>query len=246
MPGEVITYTVDVANPNPPGNDATGVTFQDIIDPQTTRFGADFDLRVSPLAINDTYSAEQNVTLNVPAAGVLSNDTGVPAPTVGGIPGCVDVAAPFVCTTTAGGTVTLNTNGSFSYTPINAGFTGADTFTYTATNGQTAPNPGVDDVATVTINVDAAPTVTSTTPTNGAIDQATTANIDITFSEAVNVTGAWFTISCTSSGAHTATVTGRADDFHAQSGHRFHPGRDLYGHSGRGAGYGSGHQRSAR
>src|SRR5688572_4740587 len=30
VPGEVITYTVDVANPNPPGpgNDATGVTFQ--------------------------------------------------------------------------------------------------------------------------------------------------------------------------------------------------------------------------
>ena len=33
-----------------------------------------------------------------------------------------------------------------------------------------------------------------------------TANVEITFSEPVNATGSWFTISCGASGAHTATV----------------------------------------
>ena len=63
-------------------------------------------------------------------------------------------------------------------------------------------------MATVTINVDAAPTVQSTTPADNAVNQNTDTNIGITFSEPVNVTGSWFTISCSVSGAHTAAVTG--------------------------------------
>jgi hypothetical protein len=43
--------------------------------------------------------------------------------------------------------LTLNTNGSFTYTPA-AGFIGTDTFTYTASDGSLSSN-----VATVTINV---------------------------------------------------------------------------------------------
>ena len=64
--------------------------------------------------------------------------------------------------TTQGGTVTLNADGSFTYNPA-AAFTGVDTFTYTATNGLT-PN----DTAQVTINVDAAPSVVSTTPADAS------------------------------------------------------------------------------
>ena len=56
--------------------------------------------------------------------------------------------------------------------------------------------------------VDAAPTVSSTDPGSGATDVATTANIGITFNEAVNATGTWYTISCLLSGSHTATVSG--------------------------------------
>ncbi len=54
---------------------------------------------------------------------------------------------------------------------------------------------------------DAAPVVASTSPADGATGVATTANIVINFSESVNVSGTWFTISCSASGAHTASVT---------------------------------------
>jgi len=60
---------------------------------------------------------------------------------------------------------------------------------------------------------DAAPFVASTTPANSASNVALNANITINFSEPVNVTGTWFTISCTSSGAHTATVSGGPSTF---------------------------------
>ncbi|MFL5800804.1 MAG: Ig-like domain-containing protein, partial [Roseiflexaceae bacterium] len=62
-------------------------------------------------------------------------------------------------------------------------------------------------------NGDAAPTVASTTPSNSATGIALNANIDITFSEPVNVTGSWFSISCANSGAHTATVSGGPTTF---------------------------------
>ena len=55
---------------------------------------------------------------------------------------------------------------------------------------------------------DAAPSVASKTPTNGAVDVANDANVSITFSEDVAVSGAWYSISCTTSGAHAATVSG--------------------------------------
>jgi hypothetical protein len=56
--------------------------------------------------------------------------------------------------------------------------------------------------------IDEAPTVSSTAPGDGASDVAAATNISITFSEAVNVTGSWFSISCTTSGDHTASVSG--------------------------------------
>jgi len=60
---------------------------------------------------------------------------------------------------------------------------------------------------------DAAPTVTSTTPSNGATNVPLAANIALDFSEPVDVAGAWFTIVCTSSGTHTATVSGGPSSF---------------------------------
>ena len=60
---------------------------------------------------------------------------------------------------------------------------------------------------------DAAPTVSSTSPTNDATGVALGANVSITFSEAVDVTGSWFTISCVTSGVHSATVSGGPTSF---------------------------------
>ncbi|RUA17925.1 MAG: hypothetical protein DSY55_01185 [Clostridia bacterium] len=56
-----------------------------------------------------------------------------------------------------------------------------------------------------------APDVATTTPADGATDVAIDANIIVTFSEAVNVTGNWFLIDCTKSGQRQVadtTVTG--------------------------------------
>ncbi|MDP9371359.1 MAG: Ig-like domain-containing protein, partial [Chloroflexota bacterium] len=60
---------------------------------------------------------------------------------------------------------------------------------------------------------DAAPTVSSTTPADGAADVAADATITIGFSEAVNVTGDWYRIECATSGAHAATAGGAAQRY---------------------------------
>lgn len=57
-------------------------------------------------------------------------------------------------------------------------------------------------------DVDLAPTVTSTTPADGEAQAAVNANVTIAFSEPVNVAGTWFDITCSTSRAHSATVSG--------------------------------------
>ncbi len=60
---------------------------------------------------------------------------------------------------------------------------------------------------------DTAPVVTGTTPANGDVNVTVDANIVIDFSEPVTLTGSWFTIEGSSSGIHTATVSGSAQSF---------------------------------
>jgi hypothetical protein len=55
---------------------------------------------------------------------------------------------------------------------------------------------------------DVAPFVASSNPASGALGVARNANVEITFSEPVDVTGTWYSISCASSGAHTAVASG--------------------------------------
>jgi len=55
---------------------------------------------------------------------------------------------------------------------------------------------------------DSAPAVSSTAPANNAVEVAVNSNITVTFSEPVNVTDPWFTLSCTLSNAHTTAVSG--------------------------------------
>jgi uncharacterized repeat protein (TIGR01451 family) len=187
-PGETITYDVNVSNSG--ASDATGVNFTDTIDPNTTLVPG--SLRVSPLAFADSYNATKGIALSISAPGVLANDTGTPAPT----------AQPIAAgATTQGGTVTLNANGSFNYTPP-AGFEGADTFNYTATNGLSP-----SDTATVTINVDAGPTVTTTSPINGATSVAQNSNITVNFSEPVNATTGSFSVQCPVGSPQTFTLS---------------------------------------
>jgi len=90
-----------------------------------------------PIANNDSYTAVHGQPLTVGAPGVLGNDV-----SQSGNP----LTAALV-TGPSNGTVTLNANGSFTYT-ANANFAGQDTFTYTASDGLAASN-----AATVTISV---------------------------------------------------------------------------------------------
>ena len=92
---------------------------------------------------------------------------------------------------------------------------------------------------------DAAPSVTSRSPGIDATDVATAANVSVTFSEPVNVTGSWYSISCATSGSPHRGGERRADDLHARSRRRLRGRRELHGDDRRGAGLRPGHDRPA-
>ena len=73
---------------------------------------------------------------------------------------------------------------------------------------------------------DAPPKVISIYPSNGLTNIAPSSNVAIVFSEAVTLTSGWFTIACTVSGSHTATVSG------GPSSYTLNPDKDFaYGES---------------
>ncbi len=77
-------------------------------------------------------------------------------------------------------------------------------------------------VTAATSVVDLPPTVTSTTPGHRVLSGvAFNANIDVTFSEPVTVTGAWYAIACTTSGSHSAIVSGGPSTFSLNPGADF-------------------------
>ncbi|HET6669799.1 MAG TPA: Ig-like domain-containing protein [Pyrinomonadaceae bacterium] len=138
-PGDTINYTVVIQNLG--STDATNVTFTDTIDANTTLVPN--SIVSTPLANNDTYNVVGNVRIQPNAAqGLLTNDFN---PDTGNGTG---ITASGPVTSTQGGNVTVNADGSFSYNPA-AGFAGTDTFTYTLTVTATAKT----DTATVTLNV---------------------------------------------------------------------------------------------
>jgi VCBS repeat-containing protein len=95
---------------------------------------------VPPVAVDDGYATNEGQALNANAnTGVLANDTDANSN---------PLTAALVSGATSG-TLTLNANGSFAFTPA-PGFSGPVTFTYQANDGTVSSN-----VATVTITVNA-------------------------------------------------------------------------------------------
>ncbi|HYE13886.1 MAG TPA: Ig-like domain-containing protein, partial [Pyrinomonadaceae bacterium] len=138
--GDIITYTVTITNN---GTDATNVQFSDNVDPNTTLFPG--SVSTQPIARGDSYNVLGNVRIQPDASsGLLANDCD---PDNG--PGCssAGLTASGPTSSTAGGNVTVNSNGSFSYNPP-AGFVGADSFQYTVTDGT-----GKTDMATASFTV---------------------------------------------------------------------------------------------
>jgi VCBS repeat-containing protein len=101
----------------------------------------------APVATNDSYSTNQDIQLNVNSPGVLANDNDVDG----------DALSAVLATAPAHGTVSLNTNGSFTYTPT-AGYIGSDGFTYKANDG--AANSNIATVA-ITVAANHAPVATN-------------------------------------------------------------------------------------
>ena len=76
-----------------------------------------------------------------------------------------------------------------------------------------APNPRNTSSPLNPCVGDVAPMVSTTSPIDGATNVALNANITVNFSEPVNVSGSWFTIVGSSSGSHTAAVSGGPTSF---------------------------------
>src|SRR5436190_1386227 len=111
----------------------------------------------------------------------------------------------------------VSANGTLTFTPV-AGATGTANITLRVRDSGGTANGGVDVSGTCsfTINVDASPTVQSTTPANGAAGVTLNSNVTITFSEPVTVAGTWFSIACATSGTHdtgNSGVSGGATTF---------------------------------
>jgi VCBS repeat-containing protein len=111
----------------------------------------------APVAQDDAYTTDEDVVLSVTAPGVLGNDNDVDG----------DALTAVVQTGPAGGALTLNSDGSFDYTP-SAGFSGSDSFTYVANDGVLDSN-----LATVSITVNPvndAPVITSVPLTEAPVN----------------------------------------------------------------------------
>jgi len=138
-------------------NVAPGVTVA--LNPFTIKVGADtvpvaplipttaLNASSSPVAVDDAYQVNEGATLTVAVgAGILANDTDADS----------DPLSATVATQPANGTLTLATDGSFTYVH-NGSETTSDVFTYSVSDGSTTD---VGSVALTVTPVNDAPTFT--------------------------------------------------------------------------------------
>jgi iduronate 2-sulfatase len=96
----------------------------------------------APVATADSYTAAYQTALNVPAPGVLANDTDADG----------DQLQSILVSGPTKGSLTLNLDGSFTYTP-NDRYYGVDSFTYNATDIRAGPDALDSATVTVSLNV---------------------------------------------------------------------------------------------
>ena len=119
------------------GNGITGT----LVGTPTPSWVAGFPIvtNAAPVAVADSYSTPKNTTLIVAGPGVLANDTDADG----------DSLTAAVVTSVSHGTLTLSSDGGFSYVPT-AAYVGPDSFTYQANDGTANSN-----TATVNLTVTA-------------------------------------------------------------------------------------------
>ncbi len=91
-----------------------------------------------PVSAGESYSVTSGNVLNVTAPGVLANDSDIDSASL----------QAQLATAPANGVLTLNANGSFTYTPA-AGYSGPDSFAYRATDGAAQSGQAV---VSITVN----------------------------------------------------------------------------------------------
>jgi len=114
----------------------------------------------SPVAVADTFDVNEDTSLN---GDVLTNDSDPDG----------DTLTANLISSASHGTLTLDSNGSFTYKP-NPDYNGSDTFTYEANDGQGQPNS--TDTATVTITINPKNDQPIANDDNFTIDEDTSLN----------------------------------------------------------------------
>ena len=135
---------------------------------------------VAPVAVDDARTLVENTSLTEPAPGVLGNDTD----------GNNDVLTAVLDSGPTNGTLTLNADGSFTYTP-SPGFEGPASFTYHANDGSADSSPAT--VAITITHANEAPVLTAGATLNFSEgDPATVIDATVTVNDvdSVNLTGA--------------------------------------------------------
>src|ERR1700749_3424642 len=142
-PGQTVTFTVTITNTG--DADATGVTFNDSVDTNTTLVPG--SITTQPIAVADSYNVIGNVRIQIPdgANDLLANDCD-PDPN-GGACTNAGLTASGPSTTAQNGNITINADGSLSYNPPPR-FAGTDTVTSTVTDPT-----GKTDTAVATFKV---------------------------------------------------------------------------------------------
>ena len=155
----------------------------------------------APVASGDSYSVAENSQLSVAAPGILGNDSDVDN----------DPLTAVLVSDVSNGTLVLNADGSFVYTPA-ADYVGSDSFTYTASDGESGADTATVTIAVASVNDEP----TATAGASQTVTEGDTVTLDGTSSldpEGDPLTYSWtqtsgptVTLSSTSSSAPTFTA----------------------------------------
>src|SRR5213076_2798618 len=126
------TYKANDGQADSPTNAVVSITVTPVNDPPGTS-GA--------IVADDSYTTPEDTTLTVSAPGVLANDSDVDG----------DPLTAILISGPVHGTLTLNSNGGFSYTPA-LNYNGPDTFTYKANDGQADSAPATVSITVTPVN----------------------------------------------------------------------------------------------
>ena len=151
----------------PDANDDSGVSFSyDVTDGNATVANtATLDITPvnnAPVAADDSFASLENNSLIISTSDLLANDSDVDGDTL--TVNFTPISGP------ANGTLSVNSVGSFSYTP-DADFNGTDSFTYEITDGNGLTSTAVVNITVTPVND--TPTISPITLTSIAEDSGT-------------------------------------------------------------------------